>query len=106
MERVWGKRKALRGAGGCRRSRRARNIIQHTHTLVGRSAQLTQALPARRGHLEESQHRHRHTDIHPYIYVNTDIPPAHQRPLGTVTKLRICFGACTISSGDTHNPWP
>lgn len=41
--------------------------LSTTHTLVGRFAQLTQALPARRGHLEEPHHRHIHTYIHPYI---------------------------------------
>lgn len=41
------------------------------------------------------------TDTYPHTfirtYVSTDIPPAHQRPLGHSHQLRICFGACTIS---------
>lgn len=46
------------------------------------------------------------TDTYPHTfirtYVSSDIPPAHQRPLGHSHQLRICFGACTISSGDTQ----
>lgn len=60
--------------------------LSTTHTLVGRFAQLTQALPARRGRLEEPHYRHTHTHASIRTYVNTDIPPAHQRPLGTVTS--------------------
>lgn len=50
-------------AGGPRKL----GTLSTTHTLVGRFAQLTQALPARRGHLEEPHHRHIDTYTHPYI---------------------------------------
>jgi hypothetical protein len=60
MEMVWGLARGPQFGGGSSRTKQARNIIHnthththtHTHTLVGRLAQLTQALPARRGHLE------------------------------------------------------
>lgn len=75
--------------------------LSTTHTLVGRFAQLTQALPARRGHLEEPHPRHIHTYIHPYIceHRHTSRTPA---PTGHSHQLGICFGARTISSGDTQ----
>lgn len=100
MEKVSGKRKALSSAGGCRRTREARNIIHDTHLLGDLLSSL------RRFQLVADTWKSHITDTYTHTlirtYVSTDIPPAHQRPLGHSHQLRICFSACTISSGDTQ----
>lgn len=78
MERVWGKRKALRGARGCRRSRRARNIIQHTHTCWAICSAHSGASSSSRtpGRVTAQTQTHRHSSVHICEHRHTSRTPA------------------------------
>lgn len=101
MERVWGKRKALGGAGGCRRSRRARNIIQHTHTCWAICSAHSGASCSSRtpGRVTAQTQTYIHSSVHICEHRHTSRTPA---PTGHSHQLRIFLGACSISSGDTQ----
>lgn len=84
-----GKRKALSSAGGCRRTRDARNITHDTHTCWAICSAHSGASSSSRtpGRATSQTDTYTHTFIR--TYVSTDIPPAHQRPLGHSHQLRI-----------------
>lgn len=98
-----GKRAAPSLMGGSRRTEQAGTLVHNTyiHTCWATSSAHSAASSfprAPRG--PDRGHIYTHTYIR--TYVHTDIPPAHQRPLGHRHQLRIRFSVCTISSTDTQ----
>lgn len=66
MEKVSGKRKALSSAGGCRRTKEARNVIHDTHTCWAICSAHSGSSSSSRtlGRATSQTHRHIHSSVH------------------------------------------
>lgn len=106
MEMVLGKRATPQLGGVAPRGRSSKDPNpQRTHTLVGRPARLTQALPAPRGH-PEGQTTDICTRIHTSVHMCTQTYLPHTSAhWGTVTSSESA-SAYARSAARTHNPWP
>lgn len=103
MEMVLGKRAAPSSGGGSspRTKQQGPSSTRHTHTCwATRSAHSgASSFPQAPG---RPDHGHMYTHAFIGTYVHTDVPSAHQRPLGHRHWLRIRFSVCMLSSINTQ----
>lgn len=78
---------------------------QRTHTLVGRPARLTQALPLFAGTRRARPRTYVHAYIYPYIraHRHTSRTPA---PTGAPSLAQNPLQRLHVQAARTHNPWP
>lgn len=102
----WGSAQPPVGGGGAPRGRSSKDPHpQRTHTLVGRPARLTQALPLFAGTRRARPRTYVHAYIYPYIraHRHTSRTPA---PTGARSLAQNPLQRLHVQAARTHNPWP